>query len=297
MIKAVYYIYFGLSILLISGCVETLPFVQDENSEKKLFVECELEAGKDIIAYVSYASFINNNSTNLPSIDTSEIRLSLGEMDKDYVKHFSFNQSQEKYVLHQGEIPLQSGKSYILKGFLKHSDTDINVVTELPNRFPYDSIVLRDSDFENLASGLIRTTSTIRIYFNRGKITENYFLHLAIMNKENDKEIYFQAASDANAFFRLNHKPGMVLELDRVTEKKYIELEMRFTGTDSLKEVLLLVRNTTKSYYDYQKFKTNTPVIPSPSTNPAIAAFNIATKEGYGTFSSSFLETLPLQVK
>ena len=90
-----------------------------------------------ITAYVSRPGYLNGNLQQLPPLDTSEIYLTLSELNKDYVVHFKYNERLKHYFIDSSFFKIRKGVSYVLKGFIIDSENEINIMTETPGRFVY----------------------------------------------------------------------------------------------------------------------------------------------------------------
>jgi hypothetical protein len=284
-------------LFFITGCVESLPLTEDIEVKNKLFIECELLAGEEITAYVSYPSYLNGNINETPVLDTSGIYLTLSELNKDYVVHFTYNERLKYYFIDPSSFTIQKGVNYILKGFMINSDNEINVMTETPGQFNYDSIVVMNPTFVTAENNKILTTATVRMYYNPLENIDNNYLHLEMFNSLTSKEVAIKPQSDKNAYFRLTHRNGILLDVTRTELKKYFEFQIEDLSDSKPDSLQFYIKNTTKPYYDYQKFKSNVPKEPLSSGNPAVAAFNINSNSGYGTFSSSYTEKVKIFLK
>ncbi|MBK6784524.1 MAG: DUF4249 family protein [Saprospiraceae bacterium] len=293
-------LYISVTIIIlffITGCVESLPLTEEVEVQHKLFIECELQANEEITAYVSRPGYLNGNLQHLPPLDTSEIYLTLSELNKDYVVHFKYNERLKHYFIDSSFFKIQKGVSYVLKGFIIDSDNEINIMTETPGRFLYDSVSVVNASFVTTSDNKVLTTATIRVYYNPLKNSENHFLHLELYKKQMTEEVSLYPQTDKSAFFRLAHRNGILVDMTRMENKKYFDLLIEDVNVSRPDSFNFYIKNTTKPYYDYQKFKSNVPKEPLSSGNPAIAAFNINNTAGYGTFSSSFSERINISLK
>lgn len=283
--------------LLTTGCVDTVPFTGNDNLNKQLFVECELKNTGKTEAFISHPVNLGESGIRFEPVKADEVVLTVAEMNKDIVYPFVFDNLVRRFSINHDSFQLIAGRNYILKAYMKGSNSELYSMIEMPGRFLYDSIVCSGVTFEKTGSGQIQTTASVKLYCNTNRVLSDQYLHFAISDAATGKDIPFSMAGNQQDFFMLSHRPGMLWYANKFENRDFIEFSIQVTGNEPLESVLLHAKNTTKSYYDYQKFISNAPSSPGPSSNPAIAGFNINSDAGYGSFSASYQENIRILLK
>lgn len=276
-----------------SACVETLPIIPESNTSQKIFIECELQSGAYTEAFVSLAEYINSgsNQTSIPSPEA--VSLLIGEMHKEWRVPFSYNDNFESYMVFDQALPVQPGKFYAFSGKLKEASENLRGIIEVPAKFSYDSIQWLESSIQQIGAKKWRSSGRLRIYYDRLNLESDHYLHLLISDTLS-QSIPTQPLSNPDYYFKLEHRPGFLWKIDRNLNTNFFEVSFVAERSFLLQDIVLSIKNTTLSYYDYQKFKSNSPQIPNHSQNPAIAAFNMKGEAGYGSLMATTEEILRL---
>lgn len=279
----------------LTACVDTVPFGSDEENEKKLFIECELVPGKNIEAFVSYPTLLNQGVNNIPALDTNEISLTLSDMSRGLTKKFVYDTKLNRYVIDQSSFPVRSGNVYMLRGNLKGAEGEISVSTEPPTVFSYDSLVVISGQFTPIDGGLWSSVIALRLYYDHQQVNTDKFAHIAFYDKKTGKHMSCFPLTQQQNCSMLSHRDGLLWFVDQ--SSSFIDFRIVHVADQKLAEVEMILKNTTESYYQYQKFKSNAPATPTPVGNPSIAAFNIFVDAGYGSFSAATEKVISVQVK
>lgn len=279
----------------INACVETVPIVPDAAANEKIFIECELKTGEYTEAFVSLTAYVNagNNQTSIPSPD--QVSLLIGEMHKEWRVPFSYDEDVESYMVYDQVLQIQPDKFYAFSGKLVSADTELRGMIEVPGKFAFDSVRMVEGNIQQVGAKKWRTSGKFRVYYDRLSLLSDQYLHLDIRDTMS-QTIPAQAVSYHDYFFKLAHRPGFLWKIDRNLNTNYFEVSFVAERSFLLQDILLSIKNTSLSYYDYQKFKSNSPLIPNHSQNPAIAAFNMKGEAGYGSLMATTEEILRFHV-
>lgn len=264
-----------------------MPLEPIDNEANKLFLECEMQVGELIFAHVTKSGSFNGQSPQ-SYVDTNLVRLSLRESAKDYNIAFKYNVRNKRYEIPKSEMTISSGKTYIIEGVYNEREPKIVASLTVPNLVYLDSLVIVDYRITKISDNVAKTYAEFQLKLPKSGYSSDY-LHLILKDK-NDKSINSIDFINSNqSIFELKHKEGFLINTTRV-EGNFVTFKIEHTSEDELSEISIIIRNTTESYYLYNKFKSNSEGATSTSINPAIAAFNINSKVGYGSFSA-FAET------
>ena len=179
---------------------------------------------------------------------------------------------------------------------MKDSGEELSSMIEMPGKFWFDSIACIGVTFERNDHQTL-TKAVIRLYMDKLNSRPEQYLHFWLTDATTGKAIPFAVRENQQDFFMLNHRPGAVWYLDEFENNDFIDFSVQYTGSGPIESLIFNIKNTTKSYYDYNKFLSNAPYLPAPSANPAIAGLNIYSRAGYGSFSASFEEKFILNLK
>ena len=284
-------------VFSLTACVDTIPFGSDNEPGKKLFIECELIPGKNIEAFVSYPTFLNQGIDNIPPLDTNEIDLTLSDMTRGITTNFVFDTKLKRYVVDQTSFPVRSGHVYMLRGTLRGAEGEISVSTEPPAVFPYDSLVVTSAQFTPFDGGNWSSVITMRLYYNNQKMVTDKYTHVSFYEKKSGKHMSCVPLSQQQNCSILSHRDGLLWFVDQSSGFSFMDFRMIHVADQKVDVVEMVLKNTTESYYQYQKFKSNAPATPTPVGNPSIAAFNIYADAGYGSFSAATEQVILFSIK
>lgn len=284
-------------VFSLTACVDTIPFGSDNEPGKKLFIECELIPGKNIEAFVSYPTFLNQGIDNIPPLDTNEIDLTLSDMTRGLTKNFVYDTKLKRYIIDEASFPVRSGNVYLLRGNLRGADGEISVSTEPPTAFLYDSLMVTSTQFTPVDGGNWSSVVTMRFYYNNQKLITDKYTHISFYDKNSGNHMSCVPLSQQQNCSILSHRDGLLWFVDQTSGLSSIDFRIVHVAKQKLEVIEMVLKNTTESYYQYQKFKSNAPVTPTPVGNPSIAAFNISADAGYGSFSSATEKVIQVTVK
>jgi len=268
------------------SCVDTVPIVPEESEFNKIFVECELKANSDAQAFVSLVDYVNSGSSKPSKPNESDVFLLLGEFKKEDKFPFLYNLPTESYMLYNQTMKVAPGKFYTLKGQYKDYLNPLQGMVEMPYPFAIDSIVVFESNVQQTGANKWKMSGRIRLYPDRDQKNSEHFLHIDLMDSLHNTCAFYTNA-DVNKFFRLTHRPGILLKMQTMENTEYLELNYSCERNFLMTDMIISIKNTSPSYYEYQKFKSNSPYNPSHSYNPAIAAFNMSSETGYGSLTAT----------
>jgi len=276
--------------------VDTVPFTGNDNKNRQLFIECELKNSGKTEAFISHPVNLGDKGMQFEPVSHDDLVVTVAEMNKDIVYPFVFDDTSNRFFINHDSFILTPGRNYILKAYMKGSTEELYSMIEMPGKFWYDSITCTGATFERKDNQTL-TKAFIRLYTDKFRGRAEQYLHLVLSDVTTGKVIPFAVSVNQQDFFMLNHRPGLLWFTDGHKNYDFIDFLIQYTGNGPLEEVMLTIKNTTKSYYDYHKFLSNVPNLPGPSANPAIAGLNIFSAAGYGSFSASYEDKVKIALK
>ncbi len=278
---------------LLTACSEKLPSTQTEDT--KLWIECNLEAGKPPIARLM--STIGLSGIYNPSYpEDGVIYLSNGE-ENDY----SFEYMNEQYVS-VGENEIKKGQNFNIFAHLEQDDENtietLYSVRVIDN-IPFDTLILLKNELDYGSNGLIYLRLKFPSPLKEALADLHIDINLETVFEENNggtiEEIpnqipymirYEEFYNYVQNFEVMSHMSGVLFDTEGV-DSDYIDLglsiEKVLDANEKVNSINLLVKSTTDDYNKYHKWLSNE--LDSNSGNPSTVFTNI--KNGYGALTST----------
>jgi hypothetical protein len=269
-----YFIYILGILTFLPGCVDQLPVIT-EAEDRKLFVVCELQSGKDIVTDVLILGDIKGKpSVPVSKKDTFGLEyLSLVEGDVDFGVPFEFSSETKKFSISKERLPLKIGVPYKLRGINVDKFGNSPTVT-LPSAVQIDSCFAVKHSKSHYKINLFISRFTFR----------NEFYHV---NVKDVNEVTLKPTFETNsdAYKQLKHKSGFLVDGSRISGDG-LEFIVESNSQQDYKNIKVEISKVTPSYYEYNYFCSNASENPELLSNPPIAALNIRTKTALGSFSA-----------
>ena len=281
--------FFGI---LLQSCVDVLP-VPSPSEDKKMFVVCEMTVGKDINAKVSWAGTLDGIKPR-PLEVPDTFFFSIVEGDKDFGVKFIYNARDSFFVIRRENLQLRPGENYKFRGAGTNSNTSEPSLI-MPSGPVIDSISISEFTTE-VVNGKSVTEVVAAVKYRQDNLNPGFF-HVIPKSEKKDNWEVVSYEKDFQAYKRMNHKEGLLVDCSRVKDKS-LKLRLRMQA-DYVPEFLYLdLGNATESYYKYNFYLSNTVTDPGQSSeNQAIAAFNILTPKAYGSFNAVNFVSFPKKLK
>ncbi len=276
-LKYIFYLY----IIVILGCVDITP-LPSIDSEKTMFVLCEMEEGKMIIADIYYIGDVNGKKIRQVKGDDFE-SFSLAEGDKDWGYNFQYNIRDSIFYIDADKFEIKSGLTYRFIG-VGQSTKGIEPKIQIPFPIFLDTFIINRKDIsEN--QGSFKTTLNGSIFIP-ADVKRNSFFYIIPKVKQDTVWNVDQFYGKTLAFNKLSHKSGFLVDYS-LMDNNEIRLQLSISEQDTASQITFDIFNVTESFYRYNLYASN--VFSSGNSlniNPPIAGFNIQTNKAYGILSA-----------
>lgn len=283
-------LYIAFFIFCITSCIEDIP-LQSESDAMKLFVVCEMTAGQDIIADITFTGDTKGVSpSQLMRPDTFDFSISEGE--KDFGIPFQYDEMIKKFVIKKESLQLVTGEKYKFRGIGIIKNLGEPVIS-IPQGLKTDTIIVKNV-IRSIIDGKHLTQLECEIKIAKPANSQSYFYIIPVNEAKNTYQVK-SFLKDHSAFKRLKNKPGFLVDYSRMSDDNItLILEISDDKESSVVDFSLL--NTSKSFYEYNYYMSNNTGSPT-NESPPIAAFNIKTDQAYGSFSAKSMSQTVVRFK
>ena len=272
---------FWLNIVVTLGCVDIAP-LPSFNADEKMFVMCELDVGKRIVAKIYYTGDVNGKKIRHLNADDLEY-FSLVEGDKDWGYPFEYDRVDSVFYIEADNFEIKSDLTYRFMGVgqsAKGGDPEI----QIPLPISLDTFIINKLEL-SINQGKYKTDLNCSLEISE-EINENSFFY--IIPKSDDGGVWEvdHFYNNVSAFNRLSHKPGFLIDYS-LAGSNNIKLQLSISELDTTSNITFEIYHVTESFYRYNLYTSN--IVSggnSLSINPPIAGFNIQTDKAIGTFSA-----------
>lgn len=277
--------------MTIYSCVDVLPIPQDDN-QRKLFVDCEMKVGENIEANIQYEG--NSRGLSPQYIERPDtFTFTLAEGDTDFGVPFVYDYDNKIFVIKKNQLPLKAGVKYKFRGVgINKNSTEPFIF--IPTGAPIDTVFAEKINTPTIDG---KSYTMIRCTLRMKTDVENSD-HLYIIAKTEDNKVglpYFE--QDFAAYKKMKHRDGFLVDQSRLKTSDLI-FNIALEGAQSPKAFLLDIGNVTKSFYQFNLFKSNSFTDPGQTAeNPAIGSFNIDTEIARGSFSAFNTSSIKILIK
>ncbi len=241
-----------------------------------------MRVGDNIKADISFTGTTQGNLPQ-PLLRPDTFFFSITEGDKDFGVPFEYDPLQRQFYIDKQLLPLREGVKYKFRGIGDNQNKSEPSLV-IPAAVRQDTVLFENITHQN-NNNTFTTSLQCRIKLHKTE-TAPGFLYIVPTTGNNKVWTVTSFLQDHNAFKRLEHRPGLLVDYSRLNDD-----EMRFaitvTDTTAIDELKLEVSHVTAPFYQFNTYLSNLTTDPGQTTQiPAIAGFNIKTDKAVGTFSA-----------
>ncbi len=275
------YIFFFFALFLL-GCVDITPLTSDTSSDK-MFVLCEMEVGKRIIANIYYTGDVTGKK--IRQVNNQDLlSFSLAEGDKDWGYAFEYQRRDSLFYIEPEKFEIIEGLSYRFLG-IGQNVKGVDPKIQIPISVTLDTFLINDH-VVNYDNGMAHSELSGVLILPKG-ISKSSFFYI-VPKSENDLTWILTSIFNANgqAFHKLAHKEGFLIDYAMLNTNE-IKIKLSIKENQATSKIAFDFYNVTESFYRYNVYASN--VFSGGSTitaNPPIAGFNVQTDKAFGSFSA-----------
>ena len=275
------YIYIFFALLLL-GCVDITPLTSDSSSDK-MFVLCEMEASKKIIANIYYAGDVTGKK--IRQVDNQDLlSFSLAEGDKDWGYAFEYHRRDSLFYIEPDKFEIKEGLFYRFLG-IGQNVKGVDPKIQIPISVTPDTFLINEHKV-SYDGGMANTILTGVLVLPKG-ISKSSFFYI-VPRSESDLTWILTDFQNSNgqAFHKLAHKEGFLIDYAMLNTNE-IKMNLSIKENEATSKIAFDFYNVTESFYRYNVYASN--VFSGGSTitaNPPIAGFNVQTDKAFGSFSA-----------
>lgn len=263
------------------GCVDIIPLTTIVSGDK-IFVLCEVEAGKRIEADIYFAGDVDGKKIKRVTDQDLEA-LSLAEGDKDTGFEFEYDNKDSIFYIDSDKFEIKSGLTYRFLGVGKSThggEPNIN----MPHPITLDTFQVLKYEIDQ-DEKIIKTNLQTSLILPRSVNKSSYF-YIILTSENNAIWSIDNFEYNAGSINKLSQRAGFLVDYSKVDGN---EIRLNISISESLATSAVNVRlyNVTESFYRYNLYASNI-ITASSSFNihPPIAGFNIQTDKAIGSFSA-----------
>lgn len=275
------YIFFFFALLLI-GCVDITPLTSNTSSDK-MFVLCEMEAGKKIIANIYYVGDVSGKK--IRQVNNQDLlSFSLAEGDKDWGYSFEYHRRDSFFYIEPDKFEIKEGLSYRFLG-IGQNVKGVDPKIQIPISITLDTFLINEHKV-SYDGGMAQTELSGVLVLPKG-ISKSSFFYI-VPRSENDLTWILSDFQNSNgqASHKLAHKDGFLIDYAMLNTNE-IKMSLSIKENEATSKIAFDFYNVTESFYRYNVYASNVFSGGNTTTaNPPIAGFNVQTDKAFGSFSA-----------
>jgi len=274
------------------GCVDITPLTTIVSGDK-IFVLCEMEAGKRIEANIYYTGdLLGGEIKRVTNQDFMSFALAEGDKDAGYA--FEYDSHDSIFYINTDKFEIKSGLTYRFLGIGASSiggDPKIRIPIPIAlDSFHVHKIELGDVD------GKMKTNLETTMTIPSGVSKSSYF-YIILTSENNAVWSVDKFPNHAMAYNKLSHSAGFLVDYSMISGNE-LKLNVSISEAVATSKVNVKLYNVTESFYRYHLYASNVlSSSTSHNANPSIAGFNIQTDKAVGSFSALSGTTQTYQIR
>lgn len=207
---------------------------------------------------------------------------SLAEGDTDLGADFQYSEKHQNFYITTSQLSIKQGVKYKFRGIGQTEKfAEPNIV--VPNGLSLGEVNTTLMNSDKTENGYV---TRVKCSFNVNNLINDAGYLFVVPGTIEGKVVNITFDKDYGAFKNLMHREGFLIDRSRISDDQ-IEFLVTLESESKPSQLKLEMGNTTKSFYEFNIFLSNTYSDPNQtSENQVIAGLNIWTDKAIGCFSA-----------